>query len=195
MSLKWSRRVLVGSARVLALVSLMLVVVAQIYADDFQRRTDITVDYYGETTTFREVMEWENTVYCVTEVTEALNKRGHFDNTEDRILCFDTRREQETYFFDTHPDYRPQRPGTNAPRPSNWFSFYYYTGWNSHATDVSSDWHDFGYSVWSVLENGNAAMKVYKNTGCTGVEWLIAESHFTLGSGWGGNTIRSIDFF
>jgi hypothetical protein len=156
----------------------------------------IRVRYYGTETTFEALFATGEEVHCVTEQTRDLSRRGVFNPAIDKVLCFDTIAEVDREFVRMRSSLLG--PAESAVEPqgiesTDWFALYRQSFYNDWWYDLSSDNPNVTQPIWSVWENGNAAMRVYKGTSYTGNSWLITESIGTLGGGWGG-TIKSIDW-
>lgn len=156
----------------------------------------IQVQYYGSDTTFEALFATGKEVHCITQQTKDLLRRGVFDPAIDRVLCFGTIAEVDREFMrmrSSSPNAEKSTEGTESTQSTDWFALYRESFYNNWWYDLSSDNLNVTQPIWSVWENGIAAMRVYKGTNFTGSSWLITDSVGTLGSGWGG-AIKSIDW-
>jgi hypothetical protein len=188
-----SRIALIRVGVLLALVLGIVGGTSQIALAAGMQNTVIQVQYYGTNTTFEALFATDKEVHCITQQTKDLLRRGVFDPVIDKVLCFDTIAEVDREFTHMRLLYLNAEKSTKGTESTDWFALYRESFYNNWWYDLSSDNANVTQPVWSVWENGIAAMRVYKGTNFTGSSWLITDSVGTLGSGWGG-AVKSIDW-
>lgn len=151
----------------------------------------IMVNYYGRQTTFEELFEEGKEVHCITDRTPALVARGAFDPGIDQVLCFDSIAETNRVYATWEIDHPRSAELTLS---SNRFHMYAHSGYSGWIFSVSADMPVNWQQVWSIWEEGTAAMRVYSQINYQGSSWLVSDSYWTLGWYWATN-IHSIDFF
>ncbi|MGB1288116.1 MAG: hypothetical protein ACPG7F_16385 [Aggregatilineales bacterium] len=90
-------------------IAILIAIVAlgsiSVFAIDEITNSTINVSYYGELTSFEELETNRKIVHCVTDTTDDLKARGIFDIALDRVICFDTISEADSFFYRQNPEY------------------------------------------------------------------------------------------